>query len=85
MHVPTKTAITRNGAKTAGKTNRELVHEACRRKALSLAQLVEATGLEKNQIRGVLNAPTEKDHYERTDIEDGSKLYRYTGPAAAYK
>jgi hypothetical protein len=61
------------------KTNRQLVSEATAGEALDIDAIAEATGLTKTKIRGVLTSPQEKHHYERTELSDGRKLYRYIG------
>ena len=41
--------------------------------------LTEKSGVSKQQVRGVINAPREKDNWERRDSDGVGKLYRYSG------
>ena len=67
----------RPARKVNGAPIRDRVTSVASGRPKSLAEIVDATGLDKKQVRGCLNAPDMKDKFERTELDDGSKLYQY--------
>jgi len=60
-------------------SQRDRIRALITERALTVAELADATGLTRKQVRGVLDATKLRDSFQRTTDADDASRYRWVG------